>query len=43
MITAAISLASHDASITILKDNKIDLFIQEERLNRKKHSALLDP
>lgn len=43
MITAAISLAYHDASITILKDNKIDLFIQEERLNRKKHSALLDP
>ena len=29
--------------LTILKDNKIDLFIQEERLNRKKHSALLDP
>jgi len=43
MITAAISLANHNASITILKNNKIDLFIQEERLNRKKHSALLDP
>lgn len=43
MITAAISLANHDASITILKNNKIDLFIQEERLTRKKHSALLDP
>ena len=43
MITAAISLANHNASITILKDNKIDMFIQEERLNRKKHSALLDP
>jgi carbamoyltransferase len=43
MITAAVSLAGHDASITILKNNKIDLFVQEERLNRKKHSALLDP
>lgn len=42
MITAAISLANHNASITILKNNKIDLFIQEERLTRKKHSALLD-
>lgn len=42
MITAAISLANHNASITVLKDNNIDLFIQEERLSRKKHSALLD-
>jgi carbamoyltransferase len=43
MITAAISLANHNASITVLKNNKIDVFVQEERLNRKKHSALLDP
>jgi carbamoyltransferase len=40
--TVAISLAGHDASICILNDYKIDLFIQEERLNRKKHSSCLD-
>lgn len=40
--TVAISLAGHDASICILNDYKIDLFIQEERLNRKKHSSVLD-
>jgi carbamoyltransferase len=40
--TVAISLAGHDASICILNDYKIDFFIQEERLNRKKHSSVLD-
>jgi carbamoyltransferase len=40
--TVSISLANHDASICILKDNKIDLFVQAERLNRKKHSAELN-
>ena len=40
--TVAISLADHDASICILNDYKIDTFIQEERLNRKKHSSCLD-
>ncbi len=42
MITAAISLGYHDASITVLKNNKIDVFVQEERLNRIKYSAILD-
>jgi predicted NodU family carbamoyl transferase len=41
-ITVSISLANHNASICILKNNKIDLFIQIERLNRKKHSAELN-
>jgi carbamoyltransferase len=40
--TVAISLAGHDASICVLNDYKIDFFVQEERLNRKKHSSLLD-
>tara|TARA_R110001632_G_scaffold31400_1_gene81886 strand:+ start:1870 stop:2916 length:1047 start_codon:yes stop_codon:yes gene_type:complete len=40
--TVAISLAGHDASICILDDYKINTFIQEERLNRKKHSSILD-
>jgi carbamoyltransferase len=40
--TVAISLAGHDASICILNNYKIELFIQEERLNRKKHSSILD-
>jgi len=40
--TVSISLANHDASMCILKDNKIDLFVQVERLNRKKHSAELN-
>jgi carbamoyltransferase len=40
--TVSISLANHDSSICILKDNKIDLFVQAERLNRKKHSAELN-
>jgi carbamoyltransferase len=40
--TVSISLANHDSSVCILKDNKIDLFIQAERLNRKKHSAELN-
>lgn len=40
--TVAISLAGHDASICILNDYKIDTFVQEERLSRKKHSSILD-
>jgi carbamoyltransferase len=40
--TVAISLAGHDASICILNDYKINTFIQEERLTRKKHSSILD-
>ena len=42
MITAAISLGYHDASVTVLKNNKINVFVQEERLNRIKYSAILD-
>lgn len=41
MITACISLAHHDSSLCILKDEKIKLFIQEERLTRIKRSATL--
>ena len=41
MITACISLAHHDSSLCILKDEKIQLFIQEERLTRIKRSAIL--
>lgn len=41
MITACISLAHHDSSLCVLKNNKIDLFIQEERITKIKHSAVL--
>ena len=40
--TVAITLAGHDASMCILDDYKINTFVQEERLNRKKHSSILD-
>ena len=40
--TVAITLAGHDASMCILDDYKINTFVQEERLNRKKHSSTLD-
>ena len=40
--TVAITLAGHDASMCILDDYKINTFVQEERLNRKKHSSVLD-
>lgn len=40
--TVAISLAGHDASICILDDHKINTFVQEERLNRNKHSSVCD-
>ena len=41
MITACISLAHHDSSLCILKDEKIKLFIQEERITRVKRSSIL--
>ena len=41
MITACISLAYHDSSLCILEDEKIKLFIQEERITRVKRSSIL--
>lgn len=36
-----VSIAEHDASICLLKDGEIVLFLQEERTSRTKHDSLL--
>ena len=38
----SISKNNHDASFCILKEGKILSYSQEERINRKKHSSVVD-
>lgn len=37
--TLGVSIANHDASICLLRDHKIELFLQEERSSRYKHDS----